>query len=250
MLAAGTAQAAQSDPAINVMQAAQLASIGIGEAATQSLEREQPQGWRSRELPGTDFWVDIRVRPVDDPTGLGQEVLVSLDGRERDALYCDNITRGYQQDGKFISAWQVRNLVWVVRDEALEELLSGEPWTIEHRQWSSDWPQGMTRAAFERIIEHSTKLQAGELHIFCYSEAGDRLELDIEQLDNRYRVQAMLAPELPLAGSLLKEIDVDTRRSPLAALTVQARPGALGWLDPFGNTVVLAPSRAAGQEEK
>ena len=250
LLPLGAAKASPNDSTINVMQAAQLASAGIGEAATQSLQHERPAGWRSKELPGHGYWVNVRVRPVDDPTGLTQEVLVSLDGRERDALYCDNITRGYQQDGNFISAWHVRNLVWVVKDDALDELLSGEPWTIEHPKGSSDWPQGMTHAAFERIIGKSTKLTAGELHIFCYSDAGDRLEIDIDEVDNSYRVQAMLAPELPLAGSLLKEIDVDSRHSDYAELTLQARPGAIGWLDPFGNTVVLAPARASEQEEK
>src|SRR5690606_2212530 len=98
LISSGAAIASPNDSVINVMQAAQVASTAIGEAATQTLKREHPAGWRAMELPGRGYWVNVRVRPVNDPAGLGQEVLVSLDGRDRDALYCDNITRGYWQD--------------------------------------------------------------------------------------------------------------------------------------------------------
>jgi hypothetical protein len=206
---------------------------------------EKPVGWRSQELPG-GYWSIIVSISENETHTLGQELMLKLPEDRSQVVFCDSITRGYVNAENFIPAWNIRNFVWIVRDSALEELRSGEPWlnsasgTVS-QGYGGDWPEGMTRAAFDRIMDSSVHLEAGELHCFVYSDAGDTVTLNLAQCHSRYKVTMMDAPELPLAGQLLQEIVTEYDYVDYATLSVATQPGGLGYIDPFGNMVILPP---------
>lgn len=208
------------------------------------LAQKHPIRWEGRELPSKNWSIYIRVSDSQDELKLAQELLYPLDERNPDAVFCDYSSRGYVENGELIPAWHVRNLVWVMQDWAHDELLAGEPqesmYLVQNmRGYNASWPQGMTREAVQRILTKATHLQAGGLHIYTYSDAGDNIELDITEVKLNYHIEAMLAPELPLARSLLREIDVEMDYEDIASFAIRTKPAGLGWLDPQGRTVVL-----------
>lgn len=206
---------------------------------------DRPEGWNSQQLPDGYWSINVSISENETNT-LGQELLLSLQDAQTNVVFCDSITRGYVSAEKFIPAWHIRSFVWIVRDSALEALRNGEPWLSEAegpspQSYGNDWPQGMTRAAFERVLESSVHLEAGELHCFVYSDAGDSVTLKLAQCRSRYTLTAMEAPELPLAGQLLQDIVTEYDYIDFATLSVTTQPGGLGFIDPFGNMVVLPP---------